>query len=341
MNLFLSEYTSATCPNENSLHDEGWAMLSALAEDFSRIPGVRTWTLLHQSCGRDLGQVCRRADQSAEPKAFRELAARADLTLVIAPETDDVLAERCRWVAECGGRWLGSGLDAIRLTGDKLALARHWRRHRIPTPSTYPPDETPGLKFPAVCKPRHGAGSLATFLIPSPQALGPVLAEAGKECSGPLILQPYAPGVPASIVVFVGPGRWLPLAPARQELSDDGRFRYLGGTVPLTPTLASRASHLGLKAVQAVSGLHGYVGVDLVLGDAADGSEDVAVEINPRWTTSYVGLRALARANLANAFLQVVQGKQPILDWKPGPVRFGVSSGKNLTPRIPNHSRDT
>jgi predicted ATP-grasp superfamily ATP-dependent carboligase len=63
--------------------------------------------------------------------------------------------------------------------------------------------------------------------------------------------------------------------------------------------------------------------VDLVLGDAADGSRDWAMEINPRLTTSYLGLRTLATTNLAEAMLRVVRG-EPISEprWRRGTVRF-------------------
>jgi hypothetical protein len=53
--------------------------------------------------------------------------------------------------------------------------------------------------------------------------------------------------------------------------------------------------------------------VDLVLGDAADGSRDFAIEINPRLTTSYLGLRALARGSLAAALLRAVRGDEQVL----------------------------
>ena len=46
-----------------------------------------------------------------------------------------------------------------------------------------------------------------------------------------------------------------------------------------------------------------------MLGDAADGSRDYAIEINPRLTTSYVGLRALAEFNIAEAMLRAATGK--------------------------------
>ena len=40
------------------------------------------------------------------------------------------------------------------------------------------------------------------------------------------------------------------------------------------------------------------------------------IEINPRLTTSYVGLRALASCNLAAALLNVVAGQKPRLTWR-------------------------
>ena len=72
-----------------------------------------------------------------------------------------------------------------------------------------------------------------------------------------------------------------------------------------------------------MAGLAGYVGVDLVLGAADDGGEDRTIEINPRLTTSYVGLRALAEANLAEVLVKVVRGEVvPAVAWRPGTVSF-------------------
>jgi predicted ATP-grasp superfamily ATP-dependent carboligase len=65
------------------------------------------------------------------------------------------------------------------------------------------------------------------------------------------------------------------------------------------------------------------VGVDLVLGDAADGSRDFAIEINPRLTTSYVGLRALCETNLAEMMVKMSDGESlPEIRWKPHRARF-------------------
>ena len=114
--------------------------------------------------------------------------------------------------------------------------------------------------------------------------------------------------------------------PARQLLSDDGRFHYRGGELPLVADLAERAVRLSRAGLDAVPGLRGYVGVDLVLGNAADGSEDRLIEINPRLTTSYLGLRKLARFNLLQALLDVVQGRSVELQWNAGTVHFLLNS---------------
>src|SRR5437899_1792483 len=140
MRVFVYEYVCAGGgtgqPLAEQLRTEGTAMLAAVLEDWNRLPGVETVTLWggRQPVRVRAREVCRvRAGE--EEAVFRQLAAAADYTLVIAPECADALATRWRWVAEAGGRWLGSSLEAIRLTADKLALGRHLHQCGVPTPA--------------------------------------------------------------------------------------------------------------------------------------------------------------------------------------------------------------
>jgi predicted ATP-grasp superfamily ATP-dependent carboligase len=180
-----------------------------------------------------------------------------------------------------------------------------------------------------VWKPRNGAGSTATFRLDS--ALDVPRAKAQRSIEGhegAMILQECVAGMAASVAFLCGPGGNVPLVPARQLLSRDGRFKYLGGELPIEPALAKRAVAIGQRAVDCVPGLLGFIGVDLVLGDSADGSRDHAIEINPRLTTSYVGLRELAGFNLAGVMLAIADGKSPgQLEWKANPIRFGPPWG--------------
>jgi len=320
MRIFLYEYLCTGAEGAAApLLPEGWAMLAALLKDFGALPGVTVETML----GREFlasgetppaGVVVHEVEYGGEEATFRRLAAAADRTLVVAPECDDVLPERLRWLEEAGGRSLGSTVGAARLAGDKLRLAGQLRERGVPTPFTVVwPTEPPS--YPTVCKPRHGAGSQATFLVRDEDELRRAAEQARAEgWDGDLIVQPFVPGEPASVAFLIGPARRLALPAVSQRLTADGRFHYRGGRLPLTPESAERAAALAARAVDAVEGLRGYVGVDVVLGPTADG--DSVMEINPRMTTSYVGLRALARFNLAGALLAVAEElAPPSWDW--------------------------
>jgi predicted ATP-grasp superfamily ATP-dependent carboligase len=301
MRVLVYEHTcgAGRASSPESLCVEGRAMLDAVLDDFRRVPGVEPVTLLD-------------IPPDEEHAALAELARSCDLTLLVAPECDGILRQRCLWVEDAGGRLLGPSSSAVGLTGDKLVLAHHLRDRGVPTPPCF---RSPGeASYPAVCKPRDGAGSQATFLVRSPEEA----AARMTEWPGEMLLQPFVPGLAASVAFLIGPRDPIPLLPAAQHLSDDGHFRYLGGCLPLPDGLATRAAELGRRAVESVPGLRGYVGVDLVLGE--DG--DAVIEINPRLTTSYVGLRALAETNLAAAMLGVVSGEAVSLRWRAGEARW-------------------
>jgi predicted ATP-grasp superfamily ATP-dependent carboligase len=290
MRVFVYESVTAsddpTLPA--SLRAEGQAMREAILEDFRRIPYVQAVT-------------------TDDALTFPALARPADYTLVIAPELDGQLFALCRQVETDGGQLLGPTSHAVALTADKLRLAEHLIERGVRTLRTTMLG-TYAQSFPVVCKPRDGAGSVNTFLVHSEAELLETRRIAGRE----LVVQPYVVGQPASVAFLVGPKQTLPLLPAAQQLSTDGRFRYLGGSIPLPPELARRAISVATPAVQEVEGLRGYVGVDVVLGDEGDW----VIEINPRLTTSYIGLRALCRENLAEAMLHVVRGEKVELSWK-------------------------
>jgi predicted ATP-grasp superfamily ATP-dependent carboligase len=321
--FFVYEYVSAgldaTLPA--SLRQEGAAMLRAVVADLARIAGAEVRTLLAAPVIQLAGCSVELFSPGGEESAFRLLSRWADFSLVIAPEFDNILYKRCRWVEEEKGGLLGPCSSAVALTGDKLALGEHLRAHGVRTPDCHALDDS-SLRFPVVCKPRFGAGSLATFLIDQRHSPGDCLNVARAEgWAGELMVQPYVPGIAASEAFLCGPRVCIPLAPAAQHLSDDGRFHYLGGNVPLPQELADRAVRAARSAVHAVAGLNGYVGVDVVLGN----DDDWVIEINPRLTTSYLGLRRLAVENLAELMVRVARGER--VDpprWKKGKVRFST-----------------
>jgi len=286
MNVFVYEYITALAGIDGSssipasLRAEGQAMLDAVQADFAALPNCTVIT------NRD----------------------SADVTLIIAPETEAVLE---RGIARSRGPVLNASLKSIALTGDKLRLAEWWQRHGVPTPRTVPVRDSHELTFPQVWKLRDGAGSQEMRLVERPE---PAIDER-------FIAQEFVAGRAASVAFLVGADRTVSLIPAWQHLSDDGVFRYLGGELPIPQEFAERAIVIAKRAIECVPGLLGYVGVDVILSDVGD----FVIEINPRLTTSYIGLRQIADFNLAEAMLACIGLAQwPEIRWREGVVRFGV-----------------
>lgn len=272
MRVLVYEHLSAGgLPDELSLLREGAAMLAAVLDDLSALPGIVPLTVQTRS-------------------GLLAAAATCDAALVIAPEFDDILASIAYLFETLPCRLLGPDGDAVRLTADKLALADHLRRAGVPTPPV-----TRLSDF--VVKPRYGAGCQTTYVL-----------------HGEFVAQPYVCGTAASVAFVDG----VPLRACWQNMVEAaGKLTYTGGSVPIPPHLEARAIELASRAVASVPGLSGYYGVDLILGQTE--ADDTVMEINPRLTTSYLGLRALCLNNL----MAVLIGRDSSpLRWREGTIAF-------------------
>lgn len=319
---------------------EGCAMASALAADFGAIDDAEVICLRDARLRDWRPSGCRIVDVGDardDVRLLAHLAATSDWTLVIAPEAGGALAERCRRVVASGGRLLGPAPALVALASDKQRTAARLAAAGVPVPrgiehqagQPWPRD----FRYPAVWKPLDGAGSEWVELIANDQS--PSTAPAGLLGR----LEVFQPGMPASASFLCGPNRRVALPPCSQRLSGDGHFRYLGGTTPLPGPLAARAARLAERAVATLAGAFGYLGVDLILGDCDDGADDCVIEINPRLTTSYIGLRAACQQNLAHAMLRLAQGADAMnLTFRPETVTF--SAAGELDPKLltPNSS---
>jgi len=330
MHIFLYEWATGGGLVEESflpesLMREGTAMISALARDFSRlqcchVTVLRDPRVLHLTLpGCELVDVLS-AGESDE--AVSRLAAEADATILIAPEFDNILLNLARRVVAAGGRLMSPWPEFIRLTANKQHTCEVLAEAGVPTPhgrvlesdDALPPD----FLYPAVLKPIDGAGSQDTYLVSSPYDTPPAYA-------WPRRLERYLPGLSASVAMLCGPGQCRCLVPCRQRISADGRFRYLGGELPLTAGMAERATALAERTLAALPPAMGYVGVDMILGRDPYGDEDAVIEVNPRLTTSYVGLRAAARVNLAEAMWRIAHGDDHDLSFLHRSIEFDPS----------------
>jgi hypothetical protein len=307
-----------------SLVREGVTMAGALAADLIRIPGARVSALRDPRVIQLALHGCEVIDVQSSGEhieEFERLAAAADATFLIAPEFDQILFKAARRAVACGGRLRSPSPEFVRLAANKHETCLRLAAAGVPVPDGIVLDQQEKLPadfaYPAVLKPIDGAGSQDTLLVAGPHDDPPPYA-------WPRRLESYYPGMAASVAVLCGPAGRVMLRPCRQRISEDGRLRYSGGDLPLAPGLAERATSLADRALAAMPPVAGYVGVDLVLGRDPSGAEDVVLEINPRLTTSYVGLRAITKSNLAEAMLQVAEGQAIQVEFLDRSLEFDV-----------------
>ncbi|HQR07910.1 MAG TPA: ATP-grasp domain-containing protein [Gemmatales bacterium] len=302
MRLFLYEYATAqptSVPLPVSVRREGRAMFEAVVEDAGKLePDIEVLTL-------PLTQ-----DSALSTQDF---FGQSDYALIIAPEFDGILERLAREAHKAGCKLLGPLPEAVRLTADKWELYQHWKRLRVPTPETWLPPQLPTEAERYVKKHRYGAGSLG---------LG--WWQLGEELGDQHLVQRYVPGVPVSVALLISPsGKIILLLPAYQLISDDGKFSYQGGSFITEQQLRMRVLELAVTAVKGIPGLQGYVGIDAMLGSKENGSEDVVLEINPRLTTSYLGLRQTTTTNLLKCMIEVVTCDTVVpISWIPAGIMW-------------------
>ena len=303
---------AADAPFAAGLAAEGMAMLAALLRDASRAPDIAVSVLLDERLLRDDAGLppppvrVIPVPPAGEIECLAAAAAGADRTLVVAPETGGLLATRVAAVRAAGGDALASDLRLIEAASDKQATASLLAARGVAVPAgTVVPPGGPlpaGFRLPAVTKARASCGGDGFGIVRGVADFAPAPLERRIEA--------LAEGIPVGVSCLCGPGGHVCLPPARQRFSPGGR--YLGGDFALAPAAASRARALAMRALDALERAtgpaRGWLGVDMVLGDRHDGAADRVLEINPRLTTSFVGLSAGWPRSLLRCLLETADG---------------------------------
>jgi predicted ATP-grasp superfamily ATP-dependent carboligase len=301
-------------------------MLAALATDFAAIPETRVTVLRDARLDTFSLQRCAVVEVHSREhhlEEFSRLSAAADHTIVIAPEFDAILTDTVRRARRSQANLIGPSDEFIAITSNKQTTTEHLAAAGVPVPTAILLDADSeklpfDFEYPGVLKPLDGAGSQHTFLVMS-------RFDEPPPYPWPRRLERYAPGIAVSVAFLCGPEHRVPLPACRQHLTDDGRFGYLGGSLLWETELAERATRLADSSLAALPDALGYVGVDLVLGGAEDGSQDMVIEVNPRLTTSYVGLRAMTHDNLASAMLKNAAGQKVVPQFRLDPLEFSAN----------------
>ncbi|CAO3454528.1 Tyramine--L-glutamate ligase (EC 6.3.4.24) [Azospirillum argentinense] len=309
MRILVVEFvTGGGTPSETaipaSLAREGDLMLHALLADLLEVPGVAV-TVTRDARLPPLTAPVRSitiTDPRESWALWEDLTRQADGVWPIAPETDGALERFSRMVEASGRRLFNSRADAVAVASSKAATAALLSAAGLPVAPVWRAvaDRPPG-HGPWVVKPDDGAGCTDTRLIRDHADWRDWLDEADR--SG-FVVQPFQPGTPASLSMLCRDGRAWPLTANRQSVSlSGGRFFFYGGGIVGGMALSPALSDLTQGVAAALPGLFGFVGVDFIAGP--DGP--TIIEVNPRLTTSCVGVRRATGLNVAAAVLDLAR----------------------------------
>ena len=329
MKALIYEHVSgggfADTPLPPSVLSEGFGMLRSLIADF-KAAGHHVVTLLDSRIAKfnpPLEADCLMPVFAAHEvhELIRRNAASADVAYVVAPESGGVLQSLLEIVEQTGAASLNCAASTIGKVADKAVLHEFLNTLGVPQPKTlvFDADATAEeikqvvkgeLRFPLIFKPSSDVSCGGLSIVRSEQQIVVAIDKIKRECLSELFLvQEFIRGAAVSVSVISTGEEAMPISLNRQDIAlktPDSASSYRGGLVPFEHPLRSKVFAVAEKIVKSFLGLRGYVGVDLVLTD----DEAFAIEVNPRLTTSYIGLRRVVNFNPADAIVNAVLKRQ-------------------------------
>jgi predicted ATP-grasp superfamily ATP-dependent carboligase len=289
MKVLLAEYTTFHDPQ---LAPEGAAMLHVLKQSFER-------------CGYDV-VLPGTGNFGAE---IDRLAPSSDMGLVVAP---DLLLARYTQILEQHTHNLGCGFMTAAVCANKVRTEKILRSHGVPVPA----EVSQGKK---VIKPQKGCGTQGVRIsdgVPNKDEFSQEYIE-GEHVSVSIV----ASRIVGDACQYFSGKPPLVLAVNRQniEIGSDGVFHYRGGETPVHPAREGEIIAVANKVAE-VLGCQGYCGVDMVVADQV-----YVVDVNPRITTSVVGITACMKEEIADILVAASKGGGPDQVHLAGSVRFDTN----------------
>ena len=288
----------------DSLVDEGRLMLNALLDNLIRlnrleITVMMDWRLNESISMTGINTIVIKPEHDISEE-FARLVEQFDLVWPIAPEFDGILQTLCQTVESLGKMLLTSPATAVAIAGNKFKTYELLNRHQITTVPTRMFEESDYTSGEWIVKPVDGVGCADSYVIGNRQEFERMVARKGE-----YIIQSHLQGIKTSLSCLFKQGRgWLVCANLQHFDFINQQYQLAGIVVNHHQDLAAYEPMIA-KIAQALPELWGYVGIDLI----ETTGEIWALEINPRLTTSFVGIYEALGINVAEAVLQLVHGE--------------------------------
>jgi predicted ATP-grasp superfamily ATP-dependent carboligase len=316
MRVFVFEYITGggmlNSPLPPSLVEEGDIMLSALISDLAEIGGIEVYTTRDARLPElNLPVKCHRLDDMEDfAMVWQTCMDNADAVWPIAPEFSNVLLHISETVISHGKLLLNSPPHAVFTASSKLMTANCLADNGIPVVPTYALDGVvPSRSGSWVLKPDDGVGCHGIRICRDRDDLYQQFESLPKNSE--YVIQPFVHGTPTSLNILACRGEAYVLSVNHQRIAvTDNRFVLLGCLVNGQLNHRARYHRIGQEVAAALPDLWGIIGVDLI-----DTKQELQVlEVNPRITTSYAGLRESTGINPAAMVLDLLHDKLPLHD---------------------------
>lgn len=283
--LVLESTTGLGDGVDSRLFPEGFGMLRTIVNEFEE-SGLEVTTTLHQEI-REFEKWLENDSVFSHDELEEVFNLDFDGAVIIAPEGE--LARITGRIEDKGISILGASSSCVRVTGDKWKTYKALK-NKIPHPETW--ENLPEDKDQVIVKPRRGVSAEGVKLV-STKNYHPF--------SKKVIFQEYIQGTHASCCLLVGKDKGTVLSVNEQKINQrDGSFEYKGGRIPLPDGNKETYAEIATKAAEEL-GLTGYCGVDFVVSE-----KTYFMELNPRLTTSFVGLAPILEGNLGELLVNVL-----------------------------------
>ncbi len=329
MKILVFEYIAGGGFNKHdlpeSLANEGRLMLQALLDNLSVISGIEIIVMLDWRIADSINMpgIARAVihPEHDSHEQFIKLTGQCDAIWPIAPEFDGILRSLCHSVESMGKVLLNSSANSVAITSDKFKTYQLLSQHKIATVPTRLFDGN--WENECMIKSVDGAGCADSYVIRNRDEFS--LLSARLQGAGRYLIQPHVQGKKTSLSCLFKHGRaWLLCVNEQKFRIVDHQYRLFEIEVNHQTDSSAYRDLIG-RLAQALPGLWGYAGIDLI--ETSD--QILVLEINPRLTTSFVGITNALGINVADMVLQLLEGDPIINRVRNLPVTININQECN------------
>ena len=298
MKILVSEYVlslfDSSRRNYFDLLPEAYAMTTTIAQSLIAAGCEVYLTVSSKTPGIPWGNTITVNNEDEYYYWLKHAKKYFDWVILIAPPVELTMLSEI-----LGEKLLGPPFNLVKIFSDKSSTVNALEECSVKTPRTMLVEDTTSisgklseLNPPYVVKPTLLAGSECVYFAENESNAQRLVREAIKcDPSGRALIQEYINGVHGSISVINGENNYLFYSLNLQLILLSGsRLRYIGGVLPTRiTTLKEKAEIVLNKLSKCYPMLRGYIGLDIVW----TGEDIYVVEVNPRPTTSIIGIYEL------------------------------------------------